>query len=157
MNNNLIIRPIGPEDLPLVETFFDRMTGESKLFFNHNDCNRIHFRKLLDGQVSDMEVFIAVDPDANLIAGTVFLFHPQCALQNLGIAVDSAYGGQGLGVRLMEFIHNYARKKGVGGLMLNVHFANTRAQSLYLKMGYSYYGTSLLGQMLFIKRFLLEE
>ena len=140
-----------------LETFFDRMSGEGKLFFNHNDCNRIHFRKLLDGEVSDMDVFVAEDPATGLLAGTVFLFHPQCKVQNLGIAIDDAYRGQKLGERLMNFIHDYAIKKGVGGLLLNVHFANTRAQNLYLKMGYVYQGISLLGQMLFLKRFQLED
>ena len=157
MKKDFVIRPLEASDRDRIETYFDRLTGETKFFFNHNECNRQRFRDYFDGKIKNFTVFVAVDPESDLIAGMVFLSASHYLVPMLGIGLDDAYTGCGLGVRLIEFIHAYARQQGMGGILLNVHYANTRAQALYIKMGYVQLGHSLQGQMLFIKYFTAEE
>lgn len=156
MKDNLSIRPLCPEDREGIEVYFDRLKGEAGVFFNPGDYNRLRFRNFFDGKIKNFTCFVAVDPDNGMIAGMVFLSAAQYLVPLLGLGIDEAYSGQGLGSRLLEFIHNYAREQGMGGIMLNVHFANTHAQALYAQMGYEQLGISTQGQFLYIKRFLKE-
>lgn len=156
MKDNLIIRPLHPEDRQGIETYFDRLKGESGVFFNPGDYNRLRFRNYLDGKIKNFTCFVAEDPEKGMIAGMVFLSASQYLVPLLGLGIDEAYAGMGLGSRLLDFIHDYARQQGMGGIMLNVHFANTHAQSLYMKKGYEQLGISSQGQFLYIKRFLRE-
>ena len=156
MNENLVIRPLRPEDRDGIEVYFDRLKGEPGVFFNPGDFNRLRFRNYFDGKIKNFTCYVAEDPENGLIAGVVFLADTQYLVPMLGIGIDNAYSGQGLGARLLNFIHDYARAQGVGGIILNVHFANTHAQSLYMKMGYEQMGISRQGQFLYVKRFLNE-
>ena len=156
MNDEIIIRPMTAQDRAAVDTYFDRLNPEAKFLFNHEDCNRLRFHDYFDGKLKNFEPFIAEDTTNKLAAGVVFLSSAEYLVPLLGIGIDDAYAGRKLGVRLIEFIHDYARSQGMGGIMLNVHPANLRAQQLYQKMGYKHLGSSLQGQMLYIHRFTRE-
>ena len=155
MTDTILIRPIRPEDRAGIETYFDRLKGEAAVFFNPGDYNRQRFRNYFDGKLKNLTAFVA--EDNGQIAGMVFLSASQYLVPLLGIGIDAAYSGRGLGVRLMEYIHSYAQAHGIGGILLNVHFANTHAQALYAKMGYEQMGISNQGQFLYIKRFLANN
>lgn len=157
MKKEFTIRPLEAGDRASIETYFDRLQDEGRVFFNPRDYNRQRFRDYFDGKIKNFAAFVAVEPGSDLIAGMVFLSDPQWLVPFLGIGIDHAYAGCGLGAQLMEFIHAYAREQGMGGIVLNVHYANTHAQALYMKMGYFQLGHSLQGQMMFMKRFLADE
>ena len=156
MKENLIIRPLRPEDRDGIEVYFDRLRGEAGVFFNPGDYNRLRFRSVFDGKIKNFTCFVAEDPDNGMIAGMVFLAGTQYLVPMLGLGIDDAYSGCGLGGRLLNYAHDYAKEQGMGGIILNVHFANTHAQALYAKMGYEQFGISQQGQFLYIKRFLRE-
>jgi ribosomal protein S18 acetylase RimI-like enzyme len=53
------------------------------------------------------------------------------------IAVDSRYRSQGIGRSLLNAGEDWGRRMGAEFASLEVHIANTRASSLYHRMGYS--------------------
>ena len=157
MEKRFIIRPIEARDADAIETFFDRLDGEARVFFDTGGYNRLRFQQYFQGNVENFDCFVAVAPDSDLIAGMVFLNDAHRLVPMLGIGIDNAFSGCGLGVQLMEYIHSYARSRSMGGILLNVHYGNTRAQNLYMKMGYELIGHSKMCQMLYIKRFSGEK
>ena len=157
MGKDFIIRPIAAEDAQAIETFFDRLDGEARVFFDTGGYNRLRFQNYFQGNVENFDCFVAYEPGAALLAGMVVLNDANKLVPMLGIGIDNAYSGCGLGVQLMEYIHSYARSRGMGGILLNVHYGNTRAQNLYMKMGYELIGHSKMCQMLYIKRFDAEK
>ena len=157
MEKEFVIRPLESGDATAIETYFDRLDGEAKVFFDTGGYNRLRFQQYFAGQVENFDCFVAVEPGSQLIAGMVFLNDAHKLVPTLGIGIDHAYSGCGLGVQLMEFIHRHARSKGIGGILLNVHYGNTKAQNLYMKMGYELIGHSKMCQMMYIKRFTANE
>lgn len=95
--------------------------------------------------------------DIGFVTAPYEMFDTNTLVPTLGIGIDRAYSGCGLGVQLMEYIHRYARSRGMGGILLNVHCGNTRAQGLYMKMSYELIGHSKMCQMMYIKRFSSQE
>lgn len=157
MEKEFVIRPLEAGDAAAIEIFFDRLDGEAKVFFDTGGYNRLRFQKYFAGQVENFDCFVAYEPGSLQIAGMVFLNDAHKLVPMLGIGIDNAYTGCGLGVQLMEFIHRHARSKGIGGILLNVHYGNTKAQNLYMKMGYELIGHSKMCQMMYIKRFTADE
>lgn len=157
MKKEFFIRPIEAGDAQAIEAFFGRLDGEARVFFDTGGYNRLRFQNYFQGKVENFDCFVAAEPGSDLIAGMVFLNDAHKLVPMLGISIDRAYSGCGLGVQLMEYIHSYARSRGVGGILLNVHYGNTRAQALYMKMGYELIGHSKMCQMMYIKRFTSDE
>ncbi len=54
----------------------------------------------------------------------------------LDIAVDPDVQGQGIGSRLMQFLIDECRARGVNTIFLEVRVTNTRAIALYKKFGF---------------------
>lgn len=157
MDKSFIIRPLEAGDAPSIEVFFDRLDGEARVFFDTGGYNRLRFRDYFQGKVENFDCFVATEPGSDRIAGMVFLNDADRLVPMLGIGIDPACSGCGLGVQLMEYIHRHARSRGMGGILLNVHYGNTRAQNLYMKMGYELIGHSKMCQMMYIKRFTADE
>lgn len=157
MKKAFVIRPIEANDAQAVEVFFDRLDGEARVFFDTDGYNRLRFQRYFRGEVENFVCFVAVEPGSKLIAGMVFLNDTHKLVPMLGIGIDHSYSGCALGMQLITYIHAYARKQGMGGILLNVHYGNTRAQNLYMKAGYELIGHSKMCQMMYIKRFLADE
>jgi ribosomal protein S18 acetylase RimI-like enzyme len=60
------------------------------------------------------------------------------AIPSLGIAIDAAWQGRGLGLLLMNFLHAAARVAGASRIRLKVHRENARARALYERLGYRF-------------------
>ena len=157
MKKEFVIRPLADGDQDAIEVFFDRLDGEARVFFDTGGYNRLRFQNYFQGKVENFDCFVATEPGSSMIGGMVFLNDTNKLVPMLGIGIDHAYEGCGLGVLLMEHIHSYARSRGMGGILLNVHYGNTKAQNLYMKMGYELIGHSKMCQMMYIKRFLAAE
>jgi GNAT superfamily N-acetyltransferase len=87
------------------------------------------------------------------MVGYVFLWDTDKLLPWLGIAVREEWKGHQLGRRLINWIDSWAKPKGYGGVMLTSVPANIRAHSLYVRMGYHYFGTYPDSEFLYIKRY----
>jgi GNAT superfamily N-acetyltransferase len=96
--------------------------------------------KSIDGHNQDAFVFIAEDESgerlgfATVTRSTHFTGQPQAYLGEL-VTLESAEGG-GVGTALVEACEQWAREQGYRLLALTTGAANTRALSLYHKLGF---------------------
>jgi ribosomal protein S18 acetylase RimI-like enzyme len=85
------------------------------------------------------DLYYAVINDNALIAyGMLRGWDEGLAVPSLGIAVDSAYRGKGVGELLMRFLHAAAKLRGAAKIRLKVEPENTAALALYRKLGYQF-------------------
>ena len=148
---NVRIRLITPQDLPLVEAFYAQMGGESRAFFNRGDGNHQFTLRALRGKTSDTAFFLA-ELEGRMV-GTVFLWDTHKRIPWLGIAVAEDCKGRHLGRALLAHAHEYARSLGAGGVLLTTAIANIRGQGLYERMGYERLGQHSSGEYLYLLRF----
>ena len=151
------MRELRAEDLGLALEFFDQMAGDTRAMFNRNDVNRIRLINHLNRKCEDNEIHFAatvVDGAGNeKMVGYVFLWDINTLVPWLGVAVREEWKGHHLGRRLLEHVDAWAKPKGYGGIMLTSVPANIRAHSLYSRMGYSYCGTYVDSEFIYIKRY----
>lgn len=153
------MRELSKGDLPMVLEFFDQMAGDTRAMFNRGDVNRIRAIKHLSRESgeSDGEIHFAAtvrDPEgAEKMVGYVFLWDMQTKIPWLGIAVREDWKGHHLGRRLLQYVDQWAKPKGYGGVMLTSVPANIRAHSLYTRMGFEYYGVYPDSEFLYVKRY----
>lgn len=70
--------------------------------------------------------------------GCIILLFEDAELAN--IAVAPTHRGQGVGKRILEEMHAYAKARGVERMLLEVRVSNRNAIGLYEKYGYERYG-----------------
>ena len=145
--NKLMIRDMTPDDVPLINEFFDAMGGESRAFFNRCDINRKGALKYCERLFPDRRYWIVEDEKKML--GYVYLLDWNTGVPLLGIAVRDELKGKGLGRRLMEHAINEAKSARRGGLRLTTHVANLRGQMLYESLGFRCMGQDKNPQELF--------
>ena len=155
--DDVVIRELKSGDMGLVLEFFDQMAGDTRAMFNRGDVNRVrvirHFgnkQGTADGEIH----FAAIVKDGNgceKMVGYVFLWGIDTRIPWLGIAVREEWKGHQLGRRLLEYVDQWAIPRGYGGIKLTSVPANIRAHSLYVRMGYQYYGVYTDSEFLYIK------
>ena len=70
----------------------------------------------------------------------------------LGICVHPDHRNKGYGELMVRFLHVAARERGLEKIRLHVHPDNTKALSLYKKMGYEIVGTRKNGELIGYKK-----
>lgn len=145
------IRAMTGDDLPLVETFYAQMGGESRAFFNRGDGNHQFTLRAVRGEAPNTAFFLA--EFQGRMVGTVFLWDTHKSVPWLGIAVAEDCKGRHLGRRLMARAQEFARSRGAGGVLLTTAYANVRGQALYERMGYERLGQHSSGELLYLLRF----
>lgn len=127
-------------DVGSVNSFFDKMGGESRAFFNRRNYNR---RRAIDFCLgkSPHSRYFGVFLE-NSIAGIVFLLDSDTGIPELGLALRDDLRGRGLGHELVRFAVNEAKALGAGGIYLTTHVANVRAEALYESEGFRLIGTA---------------
>ena len=158
--DDVLIRELRADDLPLLLEFFDQMAGDTRAMFNRNDVNRLRVIEHFNKGMNDGQVYfgaIAKSPDnVEKLVGYVFAWDVNTCLPWLGIAVREDWKGHHLGRRLLMHLDQWALQNKMGGLMLTSVPANIRAHSLYERMGFQYYGVHPSGEFLYIKRYLVK-
>ena len=98
-------------DVGSVNSFFDKMGGESRAFFNRRNYNR---RRAIDFCLgkSPHSRYFGVFLE-NSIAGIVFLLDSDTGIPELGLALRDDLRGRGLGHELVRFAVNEAKALGV--------------------------------------------
>lgn len=144
------IRPFAAGDRDMVNEFFDQMGPETTFFFNSTDYNRNYALKFWDDleTAKDNRYFAATEPTADggeLMVGYVYLCDMGKKVPWLGIAVRDGYKGKHMGKRLIQQAIDCAKAENCGGILLTTHFANTRGQGLYQKMGFEKLGQHTCG------------
>ena len=159
--DDVSFRKLNSSDLGMVLEFFDQMAGDTRAMFNRGDVNRIRVIKHLNSGGRDGEIHFAATvkskDGAEIMVGYVFLWDIDMQMPWLGIAVREDWKGHQLGRRMLKWIDDWAEPKGYGGIMLTSVPANIRAHSLYVRMGYQYFGTHPNSEFLYIKRYIRKD
>lgn len=82
--------------------------------------------------------YLVVDRGRVLAYGMLRGWDEGYEVPSLGIAVDPAERGHGLGLCLMHFLHFAARERGARAIRLTVSVANRSAIELYERLGYRF-------------------
>jgi len=155
--DDVSMRVLGREDLPMVMAFFDQMSGSTRAMFNRGDVNKIRVIEHLNRKCNDHQVHFAAtvrDADGSeKMVGYVFLWELQTKIPWLGVAVREDWKGHHLGRRLLQHVDDYLKARAYGGVMLTSVPANVRAHSLYTRMGFEYFGVYPDSEFLYIKRY----
>jgi ribosomal protein S18 acetylase RimI-like enzyme len=138
MNSALEIRLLRPDLESALTAFFQRLaSSESPLYFHPHPFTAQEAAARCSYAGADL-YYAAVYGDALIAYGMLRGWDEGFEVPSLGIAVDSAYRGTGVGKLLMRFLHAAARLRGAAKIRLKVEPNNAAALALYRKLGYQF-------------------
>jgi RimJ/RimL family protein N-acetyltransferase len=134
------IRPVRPDDGARIQALVARLSPQSSYFRFLEVVQRLSDKQLHEFTHLDYATrmaFVAVLPPTDLTAGeqqiiAVARYVRQPAIPGeppraeVGIVVEDAYQGQGLGSRLLRHLTIYARRQGIQAFTGTVHPTNER-------------------------------
>lgn len=110
-------------------------SGDGRFFSPHsNDEAALRARAVYTGQ--DLYLLL-VDGQRVLGYGLLRGWDEGYSIPSLGIALHSSVRGTGFASAFMAFLHAEARHKGAIKVRLRVHAENSRAITLYTRLGYA--------------------
>jgi nucleotide-binding universal stress UspA family protein/RimJ/RimL family protein N-acetyltransferase len=131
----LTLRPIAPEDKPLLAASFERLSEESRyrrFFSTINELSSAQLDYLVDVDHSDHEAIIAVDPASGEMLGVARYIRsgedPQSA--EVAVTVADDWQGRGLGRALLDRLTYRARREGVRRFSALVQTDNPASRGL---------------------------
>jgi acetyltransferase len=139
----IVIRPIRPEDEPLMVRFHEALSDRT-VYFRY-----LHMMKLNQRVAHERLVrmcFVDYDREIALLAlaggeiAAVARLHRRPALGDaeLALVVRDDFQGQGLGSELLRRLVEVARSEGVGRAVAEIHAENYTMQSLCRKLGFEF-------------------
>lgn len=140
----VIIRGAAKADIPEILHIWQSIADEGE----HIATERVDedYRRRLEAHVADWESLVAVADYQGELVGILTLYQYLGKLMKtrhvyaLGMGILSGYRVVGVGSSLMDFAIDWARRKGVKKLSLEVFSTNERAISLYRKFGFQVEG-----------------
>ncbi len=153
--NDLIFRPFKPEDMAEVKAFFADMGERSASFFNVAHGNERRTMEFFENGKHDHR-FFGLFEDGRLLA-YAFIWDIDRTVVWFGIAVRDGYQGQGLGGKLTGLVLDECRKNGHAAVLLRTRADNVSARKLYVDQGFEELGTHPSGEILYMRRFSLNE
>lgn len=138
MNPNpaLEFRRLAPDLLPGLTAFFESMIANKDDEFFHPHPFTAEKAVELCGYAGKDLYLVAVCADEVLAYGLLRGWDEGYAIPSLGIAVHPTARGTGLGMAFMRYLHAAAANRGAKSIRLKVYPHNTKAKSLYEKLGY---------------------
>ncbi len=138
--DEVLVRPIRPEDERLYPPFFARMTDEDmrlRFFARVRELGHAFIARLTQIDYARAMAFIAIDPASGEMLGAVRL-HGNADREHgeYAIAVRSDLKGKGLGWELMRLIIRFARREGYGEIRGEVLRENTTMIEMCLALGF---------------------
>jgi ribosomal protein S18 acetylase RimI-like enzyme len=136
-----VIRPLQKEDLEDIWTVFNIVVAEKKFIPVVNPVtSRFEKENWYFRQKEDDNIVIVSEEEEGHVVGQCMIEHvgwdAAYHIGDLGIIVSPEYRDVGLGRFLIEEAVSVAREKGFEKICLSVFHTNTRAISLYKKMGF---------------------
>ena len=96
--------------------------------------------ELLETRQERQAVLVAVDSAGSAIGyaqiGTVDYVYHEAFAELMGLVVDVAHRGEGVGRRLMEAAESWAAERGLGVLSLRSNVVRAEAHAFYERLGY---------------------
>ncbi|QOZ30596.1 bifunctional acetate--CoA ligase family protein/GNAT family N-acetyltransferase [Bradyrhizobium sp. CCBAU 53421] len=139
--SRVMVRPMRPEDEPMVAEFFKRVTAEDlRLRFFHamKEFSHAFIARLTQLDYARAMAFVALDPATGEMMGAVRL-HSDSLYQNAEYAIllQSDLKGKGLGWALMQLLIHYARSEGLKRLSGQVLTENTTMIGMCRDLGFT--------------------
>ncbi|MCC8983008.1 bifunctional acetate--CoA ligase family protein/GNAT family N-acetyltransferase [Bradyrhizobium acaciae] len=139
--SHVTVRPMRPEDEPMVEAFFRRVTAEDlRLRFFHamKEFSHAFIARLTQLDYARAMAFVALDPSTGEMMGAVRL-HSDSLYQNAEYAIllQSDLKGKGLGWALMQLLIHYARSEGLKRLSGQVLTENSTMIGMCRDLGFT--------------------
>ena len=143
------IRSVEPEDAPRMLEYMKIMLGETPFLLRtpeEFDYTPEEEARVLEGRKSDPRTLMLVaEMDGQIIASADVCSHGRKSRllhrAELGISVRKDYWRQGIGSAMMERLITFAEKCGYEQIELTVETKNRRAIGLYIRHGFTVYGT----------------
>lgn len=153
--NDFVLRELEPAARDAVSVFFSQLGEESASFFNVDHGNERRVLDWLDGRIPACRMWAAFE--GGVIASLMFMWDLDTAVPWFGVAVRDDYQGRGLGSFMVKSAFRLAEELGCGGILLDTSDRNVKARRLYEKYGFIHIGTHPSGEMLYIKRFAVDD
>ncbi|MBR0935014.1 bifunctional acetate--CoA ligase family protein/GNAT family N-acetyltransferase [Bradyrhizobium jicamae] len=139
--SHVMVRPMRPEDEPMVDSFFRRVTAEDlRLRFFHamKEFSHAFIARLTQLDYARAMAFVALDPKTGQMMGAVRL-HSDSLYENAEYAIllQSDLKGKGLGWALMQLLIHYARSEGLQRLSGQVLTENTTMLGMCRDLGFT--------------------
>lgn len=135
------VRPIRPEDEPLYDDFFPRLTPEDqrlRFFSARPDLSRKFLARLTQIDYAREMAFVALSRDTGELLGVSrFIADPDYTRGEYAVLVRSDLKGRGLGWQLMQHLIAYARAEGLEQLFGSVLAENTTMLKMCAELGFS--------------------
>ena len=143
------IRSVEPEDAPLMLQYMKMMLGETPFLLRppeEFDYTPEEEACVLSGRKEDpRSLMLVAEADGQVIAAADICSHGAKSRVmhrgELGISVRKDYWRLGIGSALMERLFAFAARSGYEQIELTVASKNLRALRLYLRYGFTVYGT----------------
>jgi GNAT superfamily N-acetyltransferase len=134
------LRPIAPEDKPLIAASFERLSEESRyrrFFTSKKELSAADLDYLVDVDHSDHEAIIAVDPLSGEAVGVARYVrsNDDAEVAELAVTVIDDWQGRGLGRVLLTRLTDRARREGVRRFSAVVLGQNREALRLFNSLG----------------------
>jgi len=136
----LLVRPVRPEDAPLYDAFFAKVTAADlrlRFFAPIKSFTHAFVARLTQIDYARAMAFIAIDRSSGEMAGVVRL-HANADYDRgeYAVLVRSDYKGRGLGWLLMQLIIDYARTEGIRTVEGQVLRGNTAMLTMCRELGF---------------------
>ena len=143
------LRSVEPEDAPLMLQYMKIMLGETPFLLRtpeEFDYTVEEEAAILARRRDDpRSLMLVAEMDGQIIASADVCSHGNKShvrhRTELGISIRKDYWRQGIGSALMERLIAFAQKSGFEQIELTVESKNRRAINLYMKYGFTVYGT----------------
>jgi GNAT superfamily N-acetyltransferase len=113
----IAVRPVTPEDEPLLEEFFDRVSDEDRRFrflSAHNHLDHAQLAPMVEVDHFRTESFIAFDEATDTVIGHALLACDNALdTAEVAVAVCSSWRGMGVGWALLDVLAEAARHRGL--------------------------------------------
>jgi len=139
--NEVTIRPIRPEDAPLLQAGFSRLSSESIYLRFLETFNQLTDKQARDFSTVDYHKRMALvaeiieDGQVSLIGVARYAMVEHGVAESAIVVIDE-YQGLGLGTILLDRLVKYARTQGVRAFLATVHFTNARIMRFIKRSGF---------------------
>jgi len=143
-NRKLLIRPIRPEDEPLLGELLNSLTPEDsrmRFFESTRSLPRIRLARFAqidyDREMALVAIECSSDGVEHALGEVRAVADPDSRFADFAIVVASEIKGGGLGQLLLQSLVSYCRSRGIGELRGETLNGNLRMQSLARRLGFT--------------------
>lgn len=134
------VRPTAEQDEDALEAFFTHVSPEDLRFrfltaVGHVPHAMIEAMSHVNHKTT--ENFLAVDSDGSVVGSAMVAADDKLDRAEVAISIHEDFKGRGIGWTLLEFVADYAKRRGIGRLQCIESRANHEAIELEREMGFT--------------------